>query len=524
MNAFIKVSQLSYMLPDGKKLLSDLNYTFAANRKVAIIGNNGIGKSTLLKIIVGLIRDYGGNVSVNGKILYIPQDISYMKGTIADILGIMPILKAIRSVEAGDADPAHFEIIGQQWNLEQEIKDVFQLLHIVQSLDDKFELLSGGEKEKILLAKCYLIKADFIVLDEPTNNLDVETKEMLYEFIKNYDKGMIIVSHDRTLLNKMSEIAELTAKGLKTYGGNYGFYQNAKQEEIENLEQKKAFLVGENQRLMKTKAKIAEQKSKSIAEGNKAVKNKKYSKLVANSLQGSADVSSAKKNNILDKKIDKNKQEIYQIGWDLTNEKIKIPLPQKPFIKQKLLEVKNISFGYDHKLIIKNISFLLSGQDRLQIKGKNGSGKSTLIKLIIGELKPQAGEIYLNGKAIYVNQNLDLLDRNKTILDNMIDYNSGIKIEEAHAILANFKFRNIQADKLVSTLSGGELLRASLATVLGTQNQPDMIILDEPTNNLDIESIEILETALSQYQGAVIVVSHDEEFIKNIGVTKVISL
>jgi ATPase subunit of ABC transporter with duplicated ATPase domains len=160
----------------------------------------------------------------------------------------------------------------------------------------------------------------------------------------------------------------------------------------------------------------------------------------------------------------------------------------------------------------------------LQIKGKNGSGKSTLIKLIIGELKPQAGEIYLNGKAIYVNQNLDLLDGNKTILDNMIDYNSGIKIEEAHAILANFKFRNIQADKLVSTLSGGELLRASLATVLGTQNQPDMIILDEPTNNLDIESIEILETALSQYQGAVIVVSHDEEFIKNIGVTKMISL
>ena len=524
MSGFIKLNNVSYMLPNGVSLFSGLNYAFSENKKVAIIGNNGVGKSTLLKIISGEISGFGGSVVKNGKILYIPQDVMNMKGSVADILEITPLWEAIKRVESGETDQLLFDTIGQHWNIEQEIGEIFDILQISQSLTDDFMFLSGGEKEKILLAKCYLSEADFIILDEPTNNLDVETKSLLYDFILNYKKGIIVVSHDRTLLNKMPEILELTDSGLKVYGGNYNFYQTEKNHEIENLEQKKVFLVNENQKLVKTKNKMMEQKAKSSAEGNKAIQNKKYSKLVGNALKGASDSNFAKKNNALDNKIQKNKKEIYQIDWNLTNEKIKIPMPSKPFIKAKLLDVKNVSFGYNEHKIIKNISFSLSGDECLQIQGANGCGKSTLIKLIIGELMPQSGTISLNGTAIYLNQNLSLLDRDKTVLDNMLDYNSGITIMDAHAILANFKFRNVQSDKKVSCLSGGELLRASLATVLGTRKQPDLIILDEPTNNLDIQSIEVLESALQGYQGAIIVVSHDEEFIKSLNISKVLKL
>lgn len=524
MSGSIKLNNLSYVLPNGVSLFSGLNYAFSEKKKVAIIGNNGVGKSTLLKIIAGEIKGFGGTIVENGKILYIPQDITRLNGYVADILEVSPILDSIKKIEKGETDPLLFEIVGQHWNIEQEIQETFNLLQIKQSLSDDFDSLSGGEKEKILLAKCYLSEADFIILDEPTNNLDVQTKVVLYDFILNYKRGIIVVSHDRTLLNKMSEILELTASGLKVYGGNYEFYQAERNHEIENLEQKKVFLTNENQKLIKTKNKMMEQQNKSASEGAKAIQNKKYSKLVGNALRGSSESSFSKKSNSLDSKIQKNRKEIYQIGWDLTNEKIKIPIPDKPFIKAKLLDVRNVCFGYDEHYILKDISFSLAGDECLQIKGANGCGKSTLIRLIIGELTPKSGAIYLNGTAIYLNQNLSLLDRNKTLLENMLEYNSGISIMEAHSILANFKFRNVQSDKKVSCLSGGELLRATLATVLGTQKQPDLIILDEPTNNLDIQSIEVLESSLQKYQGAIIVVSHDEEFIKNLAVTKALQL
>lgn len=161
-------------------------------------------------------------------------------------------------------------------------------------------------------------------------------------------------------------------------------------------------------------------------------------------------------------------------------------------------------------------SFKMKGGERVRIRGANGAGKTTLIRLMLGGLSPDSGKAVLNGRAVYLDQSLSLLDGEKTLIDNVIDLNEGIKTTDAYAILANFGFKNVSAAKAVKTLSGGELLRASMAAVLGTPDQPDLIIFDEPTNNLDIKSVEVLEDALKSWQGALIVVTHDGKFAESL--------
>ena len=247
--------------------------------------------------------------------------------------------------------------------------------------------------------------------------------------------------------------------------------------------------------------------------GKKSAANKKYSKIQANAMSSSAQSSVARKVQLISEKLDKAERQIHDLGIKLKEEKIKIPLPDKPFLKDKLFELKNVVFSYGEKTVFNGFSLTMSGGERIRICGANGCGKTTLIKLISGQLKPSGGTAELFGRVVYLDQSLSLLNREKTLLDNVIDLNAGIKINDAYAVLANFGFKNESALKTVGTLSGGELLRGSLAAVLGTPKQPDLLIFDEPTNNLDIKSAQVLEEALNRYQGGLIVVSHDKAFL-----------
>ena len=199
----------------------------------------------------------------------------------------------------------------------------------------------------------------------------------------------------------------------------------------------------------------------------------------------------------------------------MRDETIKIPVPTKPFYNRELINIAGLSFAYGDKIIFNNFDFTISGKSRIRIVGKNGSGKSTLLKIICGELKPQSGTVKTSGKIAYINQDLSLLDKTKTIVENIMEISGCLK-HDAHVIAANFGFRGSASQQRVGTLSGGELLKATLATILGGDAQPELLILDEPTNNLEIKSISILENALNQYTGAILLVSHDEMFVHNI--------
>ena len=247
------------------------------------------------------------------------------------------------------------------------------------------------------------------------------------------------------------------------------------------------------------------------------------SRIEVNALKGKSQETEAKRRAQIQKKLNAQIAIQQDLSTQMRDDKIKIPVPNKAFYSKELVRISDMCFSYNDKQVFKNFDFSLMGCTRVRLCGRNGAGKSTLLKLICGDLSPDSGTINVSGRVAYLNQNLSILDANKSVVENIMNVTGCLK-HDAHAIAANFGFRGDASQKRVGMLSGGELLKATLAAVLGGAEQPDLLILDEPTNNLELKSIEILEDALNQYRGAILLVSHDETFAKNINIDAVVNL
>lgn len=521
---FLSFNDVSYVLPDGETLFSGISFDIARGEKAALTGANGIGKTTLFRLAEQVLLPSGGSIVCGEPPAFLPQDIEIGQ-TVGAALGIRDILDAVEKVNAGNCSAELFDLIGSRWNIRSETAAAladFGLSHI--DLSASFASLSGGEREKILLLNVFLSDSGILMFDEPTNNLDTQARKVFYDYIRKTPKTVFIISHDRDLLERMNCIFELSADGLKKYGGNYGFYRKIKSGEKEKLKEQKRHIESEAGRLIESRIRIENSIGKQSRRAQKQIQSRRYLKIQANEMGSAAQETVAKKIKKIEEKLTRRQNELYQVKLSLKEDAIKIPLPAKPFLKDKVIDISDMSFAYSGHFLFRHFNLTVKGGEKIRIDGCNGSGKTTLIRLILGLLKPNGGRITLNGRAVYLSQDLSLLSGNKTVLDNIIDFNPGISNNEAYAVAANFRFRNKDALKTVKNLSGGEKLKAALAAVLGTKNQPDILILDEPTNNLDIRSTEILENALHGYQGTAVIISHDRIFIENISVDRTIHL
>ncbi|GAA1211777.1 ribosomal protection-like ABC-F family protein [Pseudonocardia alaniniphila] len=524
-DAFVICSNLSFSWPDDTPVFRDLSFTVGGGR-TGLVAPNGAGKSTLLKLIAGEYRPSGGSASVTGVLGYLPQTLPLVGDlTVAEVLGIAPVITALAAIESGDASEEHFTTIGSDWDIEERTRAQLDRLGLGDlSLTRHLRTLSGGQIVTLGLAAQLLKRPDVLLLDEPTNNLDLDARQRLYGAIEDWTGCLLLVSHDRALLDRMDRIAELDRGELRTYGGNFTEYETAVQaarevaeKNIRNAEQE----VKREKREMQQARERAERRSGNAARN---IKNAGLPKIVAGGLQRRAQESAGKSNETHAARVSEAKARLDEAGRALRDEqKITLILPgtNVPAGRTAFLgERMQVRYGDQALFAGDGADLVIRGPERIALTGPNGAGKSTLLRMINGELEPEGGTRRADGRVAYLSQRLDLLNLDRTVAQNLAAFAPAMPEAQRMHLLARFLFRGSRIDLPVGVLSGGERLRATLACVLYAEPAPQLLLLDEPTNNLDLISIGQLESALAAYEGAFVVVSHDERFLTEIKVSR----
>lgn len=506
---------------DTKKIFSNISFSIG-NEKIGLVGSNGIGKSTLIRLLVGQLQPQSGTIIINGTFGYLPQQFhAHQEDSIAHILGVDQKLSALERIQAGTGTSDDFECIGDDWVVRERVNALLSKLNLGHlDISRVIKTLSGGETTRVFLASLLVNNPDLLILDEPTNNLDYESRCALYDVIKSFSGGILVVSHDRKLLFFMDEIIELTSLGIKTYGGNYTDYVAQKRIEQEALEQD---IIDAQKQINKTKKTIQQSKEryeKRLSGGKKESLKGGQPKLFLGFFKEHAEQTKSKLEASTDKQLGSARERLQNAKAKLEQKELMdFDLEATRVHNSKLvLDIQNLTFAYPHsKPIVKDFTLTLVGPKRIALSGPNGSGKTTLLKLIMQDIQPTSGTIKIGVEhRVYLDQKLSILNNEETILENFKRLNPTVKETDCRLRLAAFLFAHDDALKHVGSLSGGEKMRAALACILMGETPPQLIILDEPTNNMDLDSITSMEQALQNYQGALIVVSHDDVFLENI--------
>ncbi|WP_223601744.1 ABC-F family ATP-binding cassette domain-containing protein [Chryseobacterium sp. GVT01B] len=527
----ILLQHISFGFPGGDLLFNYTNLTIPFHTKSALVGSNGMGKSTLLKIIAGEIQPLNGNITISDSVFYVPQMFgNFNHLTIAECLKIDQKLNALQKITNGEVDEIYFEILNDDWDIEERCQQALEHWGLDDfDLNQTLKELSGGQKTKVFLAGIQISKPDIIILDEPTNHLDLKGRKLLYELIDKTDATVVIVSHDRTLLNLVDTIFELSNQGIATYGGNYDFYAEQKEVEEEALHND---IHAKERALKKAKEKereTLERKQKLDAKGKQKQEKSGVARIMMNTLRNNAEKNSSKLKSVHAEKISGISDGLRDLRSSLKNsEQMKVNFNDSNLHSGKILiTAEDINFNYGKGNLWKeNLNLEIRSGERISIKGSNGSGKTTLIQLLLGNTEPSEGKIdRADFNSIYIDQEYSLIDHYSTLYDFVQTFNdNALQESEVKTLLSRFLFGKDTWDKKCGMLSGGERLRLLLCGLSINNKAPDMIILDEPTNNLDLQNVEILTNSIKDYHGTLLVISHDEVFLKEIGTDRELML
>ncbi|MDG5802439.1 ABC-F family ATP-binding cassette domain-containing protein [Streptomyces ossamyceticus] len=513
-------TSLSFAWPDGTPVFEDLQIAFGPGR-TGLVGVNGSGKSTLLKLIAGELTPTDGTVRVAGEIGYLPQNVTLDTALRVDeALGIAATRTALHAIEAGDVAEEHFAAVGDDWDVEERALATLGQLglgHI--DLDRTIGEISGGESVLLRLAALLLRRPDVLLLDEPTNNLDLYARRRLHDAVSAWSGVMIVVSHDRELLDLVDQIADLRSGEVTWYGGNYSVYEESLGTEQEAAERMvrvaEADLKKQKRELADAHIKLA----KRTRYANKMYENKREPRAVMKLKKRTAQVSAGKHRIMHEEKLTEAKERLDEaVEAVRDDDEIRVDLPYTAVPPGRtVLTALDLRLRYGARV---DGGLDLRGPERIALVGRNGAGKTTLLRTIAGELEPVGGEVRAHVPLRFLPQRLDVLDDGLTVAENVARYAPGATNNRVRARLARFLFRGARADQPAATLSGGERFRAALAALMLAEPAPQLLMLDEPTNNLDMASVRQLTTALESYEGALIVASHDLPFLESLGITR----
>jgi ATPase subunit of ABC transporter with duplicated ATPase domains len=516
---------VSVRWPDGDLVLDNFTATVPDGRS-GLVGPNGSGKSTLLRLLAGDLIPASGSVVAPDRVAWLRQDLVLRDEEPVDVhLGIASVRRSLRAIEQGDVDPQHFDVVGDDWDVEERAAAELDRLGLpADVLDRRLGELSGGEVMRLALAGLLLQRPEALLLDEPTNNLDREAREQLHGFVADYRGTLVVVSHDRELLEHVDRIGEVRAlpghfgaRTLNWYGGGWSAYRDTVAAEQQAAEQTAASARNDVRReqrdLVESQTVIARRRR----QGERLGASGSLPRILVGARKRAAQESAGKLTQTHRQRLDDARERLERAEEQVrADREIVVDLPATQVHRgQGVLELDRLELRTGQVLDLE-----VRGPERIAVTGRNGAGKSTLLHTVIGDVAPASGEVRVLVPARLLPQRLDLLDRERSVVDNARALAPTVEPNGVRASLARFLFRGRSADRLVGSLSGGELFRATLACLLLAEPAPRLLLLDEPTNNLDLASVRQLVGALEGYAGALLVASHDEAFLADLGVDR----
>ncbi|MFE5396036.1 ABC-F family ATP-binding cassette domain-containing protein [Streptomyces sp. NPDC056568] len=520
MSASLTCTSLSFAWPDGTPVFEGLDAAFGPGR-TGLVGVNGSGKSTLLKLLAGRLTPTDGTVHVSGEVGHLPQNITLDTASRVDeALGIAARRTALHAIEAGDVAEEHFETVGDDWDVEERALATLGELGLGHvGLDRTVGEVSGGESVLLRLAALLLRRPDVLLLDEPTNNLDRYARGRLYTAVENWPGPMVVVSHDRELLERVDQIADLRSGAITWYGGSFSAYEEALAVEQEAAERMVRVAESDLRRQKRelTDAHVTLARRKRY--GQKMYDTKREPRAVMRLRKRSAQESAGKYRVLHEEKLTEARERLGEAERAVRDDdEIRVDLPYTAVpAGRSVLTLRELELAHGRRV---KGGLDLHGPERIALTGRNGAGKTTLLRTVAGELEPVSGEATVHVPLRFLPQRLDVLDGELSVAENVARFAPGATDNRVRALLARFLFRGARADQRAATLSGGELFRATLAALMLAEPAPQLLVLDEPTNNLDLASVRQLTTALESYEGALIVASHDLPFLDSIGITR----
>ena len=521
----VALHRVSFRFDSGATLFDSLDLVLD-RMPTGIVGRNGVGKSMLAQLIAGRIEPTTGSIDRHVRVALAAQqhfDATHDTRTVAQVAGIDAPLAALARLANGTADTRDFDVIGERWDLAARLRATLDAAGLDHLESDTFaHTLSGGELARVTLIGALLADAGLLVLDEPTNHLDAAGRAWLRGALCAWRGGLVVVSHDRALLGDMQRIVEVTPKGIRIYGGNYASYRTQRDAEHEAAKSALSHARTERERAARRLQREHDMLQRHAAGTLRYAKTANLSSMAKEGIKGGA-------RNVMGQVRAEQREHKESLDARVTEAAARVE-PDAPVLvampgagvsaRRQVFTLEEVRLPWlAHHDPAATLTWSCSGPVRVALTGPNGCGKSTLLRLLAGQFAPQAGHSVTHVRCAYLDQKLAQLDPDRSIVEQLGLLDTPLAEGELRSRLALLQLDARRATQPSRYLSGGERLKAALVCALWRGTPAQLLLLDEPTNHLDLESVRAIEGALADFPGALIVVSHDADFINALAPT-----